>query len=351
MYALIDTNPFNWNINPRTTVPDFPARFATLPNGTQGAALPYSRKEILTITTEHTLDKNYYKTGVNVSCACFDVLKAHVDNAYKTAPATAPSTIGWNLTMLSNEIFEQLMSMYGKPTPNAIGQNNLTFISTYNPKDPPELLFKHCTNCQEIDIVAWVPYTAKQLLMNIVDLLTHFGIYACDMDNWECKPDANKTHVSLGPFTQAAYQHPLASGIISATQSGYALNNRFSGLTTADDVSDDGTTKIIIESIQTHMANLSATVLLQLTASNNANTAVFNASMQQVLANEAQRNAYHMHMLQQFAMMSTNQPGVQQFAGQITGQPAARPQAATQRNFVPQAIPVLPPAQQWGQPR
>jgi hypothetical protein len=59
MYAFIDTNPFNWNINPRTAVPDFPARFATLPNGTQRAALPYSRKEILTITAEHTLDKNY----------------------------------------------------------------------------------------------------------------------------------------------------------------------------------------------------------------------------------------------------------------------------------------------------
>jgi hypothetical protein len=46
MYALIDTNPFNWNINPRTAVPDFLARFATLPNGTQGAALPYLREEV-----------------------------------------------------------------------------------------------------------------------------------------------------------------------------------------------------------------------------------------------------------------------------------------------------------------
>jgi hypothetical protein len=73
--------------------------------------------------------------------------------------------------------------------------------------------------------------------------------------------------------------------------------------------------------------------------------------MQQVTTNKTQRNANHLHMLQQFAMMTTNQPGVQQSAGQITGQPAARPQAATQRNFVPHAISVLPPAQQWGQPR
>jgi hypothetical protein len=133
MYALIDTNPFNWNINPRTAVPDFPAHFATLPDGTQGAALPYSHEEILTITAEHILNKKYYKTGINVCRACLNVLDAHVANAYKMAPTTAPSTIGWNLMMLSNEIFEELMLMYSKPTPNARCQNTLTFIAAYNP--------------------------------------------------------------------------------------------------------------------------------------------------------------------------------------------------------------------------
>ncbi len=129
-----------------------------------------------------------------------------------------------------------------------------------------------------------------------------------------------------------------------ATQSGYTSNNHFAGLTTADDVSDDGTAKTIVESIQTHMANLSATILLQSTGSNNANTAIFNASMQQVAANKAQRNANHMHMLQQFAMVTTNQPGVQQFASQITGQPAARPQATTQCNatLFPKPSPCYP---------
>jgi hypothetical protein len=130
MYALIDTNPFNWRINPRTAVLHFPACFATLSNSTQGAALPYSCKEILTITAEHILNKNYYETGINVCRACFDVLNALVADTYKTAPATAPSTIGWNLTMLPNEIFEQLMLTYGKPTPDTMRQNNLTFIAT-----------------------------------------------------------------------------------------------------------------------------------------------------------------------------------------------------------------------------
>jgi hypothetical protein len=66
MYAMIDTNPFKWNISPRMAVPDFLARFATLPDGTQGAALPYSCEKILAIMAEHTLVKSYYKTGVSV---------------------------------------------------------------------------------------------------------------------------------------------------------------------------------------------------------------------------------------------------------------------------------------------
>jgi hypothetical protein len=51
------------------------------------------------------------------------------------------------------------MLTYGKPTPDAVHQNNVTFFSAYNPKDPPELLFKHITDCQEVAIVAKVPYT------------------------------------------------------------------------------------------------------------------------------------------------------------------------------------------------
>ncbi len=71
-------------------MPDFLARFATLPDSTQGAALPYSRKEILTITAEHILNRNYYETGVNVCHACFDVLDAHIADAHKTPPCYRP---------------------------------------------------------------------------------------------------------------------------------------------------------------------------------------------------------------------------------------------------------------------
>jgi hypothetical protein len=159
------------------------------------------------------------------------------------------------------------------------------------------------------------------------------------MDNWECKPDANKTYVNLHPFIQARYQHGIVSGVITDTQSGYALNNCFAGLTATDKVSDNGTANTFVDSLNTHMANLDVSVLLQTTTSNNANTAIFNASMNQVAANEAQRNNNHNRMMQQFAMLLTMPPAALQFTG-LTGQQAGRPQAATQRNFIPQAVPI-----------
>ncbi len=195
MYALIDTTAFHWKFKPKNPVPDSPACFPLQADGTQGASLPYSREEILTITAEHTLKKTYYETGINVCHAFFDVLDAHVVDAYKTAPTSAPSTIGWISMMMPNKIFEQLMLTYGKSTPNAMRQNNLTSISTYNPKDPPKLRFKRCANCQEVAIVLKVPYMSEQLLMNVIDLFMHLGIYAPYMDDWEYKAKANKTYV------------------------------------------------------------------------------------------------------------------------------------------------------------
>jgi hypothetical protein len=101
-----------------------------------------------------------------------------------------------------------------------------------------------------------------------------------------------------------------------STASGYASNNQFTGLAAEDNVSDDGTAETIVEYISSHMANLSASVLTQSNTSNNANTAIFNMSMQQMAANKAQRNNDQTRMLQQFTMMTNNQPGPQQFSGQ-----------------------------------
>jgi hypothetical protein len=98
------------------------------------------------------------------------------------------------------------------------------------------------------------------------------------------------------------------------------------------------------------MANLSASILTQSMTSNDAIAAVFHALMQQVTANKAQRNTEHNCMMQQFAIMSTTHPTIQQLAGNLMGQTAARPLATLQCTFTPHTIPMLAPAQQWGPP-
>jgi hypothetical protein len=125
----------------------------------------------LSINTKFKRAKNYNNMWNNIFCAVYDTLDLHVHDAFKVAPATALGTVGWNSTMTLNDIFDQLMSTYSKPTPDAMRQNNLNFLAPYNPQEPPEILFKRCTDCQEIAIIAKVPYTPEQLLMKLVDLL------------------------------------------------------------------------------------------------------------------------------------------------------------------------------------
>jgi hypothetical protein len=342
MYALIDPTPFHWNIT-TTPVLRFLLWYEATTDGSIGPLIAYTFKEILTITATHTRAKHYHDTGTNICRACFDILDTHVNDAYKTAPLSSPKTVGWNSTMLPDKIFDQLMTTYGKPTPDAVRQNNLMFLLAYNPMDPPELLFKRVADCQEIAIVAKVPYTTEQLLMNVINLFTCSGAYAHNMDDWEWKPTANQTYFDLHPFIQAAYQRHLATGVITAAASGYATNNQFAGLAAGDDVdivSDAGTTKTIVNTINTHMANLSASVLTQTTASNKANAAQLKTSMQQIAGNETQRNREHALMMQQFVMMLTTN----------TVNPTFFPQPTTQRNFIPSAITMPTPHQQWTPP-
>ena len=126
-----------------------------------------------------------YSHRNNIFCAVYDTLDFHAHDAFEVAPATAPGTVGWNSTMTLNDIFNQLMSKYGKPTPDAMRQNNLNFLAPYNPLEPPEILFKCCTDCQEIAIIAKVPYTSEQLLMNVVDLFHQCGLYTRDLEDWD----------------------------------------------------------------------------------------------------------------------------------------------------------------------
>ena len=111
MYALIDPTVFHWKIA-TTIIPEFPACYATNPNGTQGALIVYTREELLTITAILMREKHYHDTRMNIRHAVFDVLDGHINDTFKTAPAGSPNTIGWNSMMLLNKIFDQLMTTY-----------------------------------------------------------------------------------------------------------------------------------------------------------------------------------------------------------------------------------------------
>ena len=81
--------------------------------------------------------------------------------------------------------------------------------STGASRDP----FKRCTDCQEIAIIAKVPYTPEQFLMNVVDLLHQCRIYTRDLEDWDRCADSDKTWMHIRPFIQEAYQQRLQLGV------------------------------------------------------------------------------------------------------------------------------------------
>jgi hypothetical protein len=95
--------------------------------------------------------------------------------------------------------------------------------------------------------------------MNVINLLTQCGLYQCNLEDWDRKPDANKAWHNLCPFIQEAYKLCLQLGMMTASQGGYASQNRFAGFTATDKecLSNDDTAKTIAGTISSHFANLS----------------------------------------------------------------------------------------------
>ena len=107
MNLLINPAPFNMkllNLLNNSGVPEFPEVKAT-----NVTIVPYTRKQTLLITATFQRQKNYYNTACNIYRAVYNTLDAHTKDAFKVAPATTPNTIGWNLSMTLNNIFNQMM--------------------------------------------------------------------------------------------------------------------------------------------------------------------------------------------------------------------------------------------------
>jgi hypothetical protein len=97
--------------------------------------------------------------------------------------------------------------------------------------------------------------------------------------------------------------HPnCISGATTTAQGRYT--NRYAGLSAEDEVSNNDTAETIAGTINLHMANL----LVQTTASIEANATQINALLQQLAATNNQLNLQQQAILQQMAMLSTNSP-------------------------------------------
>jgi hypothetical protein len=296
MYALIDATPFHLRIATKTTTPDYPDKLDV-----QGVSIPYTCKKKSKIDAEFLRAKNYFETWKNIYHAVYDTLDMHVNDTFKVVPATNPPTTGWNGSMLPNNIFNQLQGLYSKPMPDAMRQNNLTFLAPYNPQEPPKLLFKQCSDCQGIAIMAKVPYIGEQMMMNVINLLTRSGMFVQDLKDWDRTPSADQTWINLRSFIQEFYQQCITSRTMMSAQGGYTGGgNCFAGLTAKEDnVSDDNTAETIAGMINLHMANLS----LQTVGTIEASRSQVNATLQQMAMNQAQLQQQQQQMMQQMAMM------------------------------------------------
>ena len=103
------------------------------------------------IDSRFNREQNYWLSYLNIRRAVYNLLDDNIDDAFKVS--NNPALVGWNPTMEVREIFDQITSTYGRPTPAALLQNDTLFRSVYSPQDAPEVLFCCIKDCQEVQIL------------------------------------------------------------------------------------------------------------------------------------------------------------------------------------------------------
>ena len=187
--------------------------------------------------------------------------------------------VGWNPSMEPREMFDQITTTYGQPTPAALLQNDTLFRSVYSPNDAPEVLFRCIEDCQEVQILGEDPYTAQQLLNNAVRLLLQCELYTRDFDDWDQKPSSDRIWTNLKTFVQECYTRRLNASSITSGAHGY-VQNTFAVLQEESEEEDDD-----VQTVITQMAAL--TTQSQLMAITMAETsASVAAAIHQLHANQ-----------------------------------------------------------------
>ena len=300
MYGLLTTTPFRSPNDPGPVAIYYPPPIEII--DAQGdpvlnaAGLPtYHAQPTIERAAQATIDaqfkraRNYYDSYLNIRRAVFNILDDNIDDAFKVS--NDPALVGWNQSMEPREMFDQITSTYGKPTPAALLQNDTLFRSVYSPNDAPEVLFRRIEDCQEVQILGEDPYTAQQLLNNAVRLLLQCGLYTRDFEDWDRKPRSDRIWTNLKIFVQECYTRRLNASSITSGAQGY-VQNAFAVLQEESEEEDDD-----VQTVITQMAAL--TTQSQLTANTTAeNSASVAAAINQLNANQQA-------MQQQFAAFTT----------------------------------------------
>jgi hypothetical protein len=240
-----------------------------------------------TIAVTFKLNKNYFLSYTNITRACFRMLDANVSAQFKVS--NNANLTGWNSTMSIMDILAQLQNSYGKPNMMTLFNNDNLFRSPMNPGDSPEMLFYRLEQCQEVQLIGQVPYTAEQIIANAIQILATSNVFPLkEFDTWEAT--ATKTYPALKTFFQEAYGRRLTAIKLRNTtgQNGYT-NNIYNAFANGDkDTNNDTDTTIVTVTPMVPQAAATVTVAASSlgTATGSANNAELAAAINQLSANQ-----------------------------------------------------------------
>jgi hypothetical protein len=96
--------------------------------------------------------RNYYLSYIYISRTCFCMLDKLVPDHFMVS--NNPNLIRLNLMMSIQLILARLETLYGKPMPTILWNNNTLFTLDFSPNKAPEMPFHRIEQCQEVAIIA-----------------------------------------------------------------------------------------------------------------------------------------------------------------------------------------------------
>jgi hypothetical protein len=268
LYALLTPNPFRLPNNPGPNAVYVRPIDPNNPGVVPDPAVPLTRTEQATINLTFTHLKNYYMSMINIEQACFMAVNAYINDAFKVS--NDPTIQRWHAGMMVMSILDQLLDLYGKPTPAALEGNDTRFRSPYLVADPPKLIFHWIEECAKISLLGRNPYTNRQLINNAIRLLLTTGLYLWPFEEWDRLQPLAQTWIALQAIIQESFQRRLNATAPTAGHQGYVSalphqQNAFGALANDTDTDDDS-----VETLATQVSTL--TYQSQLTALMAANS-------------------------------------------------------------------------------